>query len=78
MKTSFIYNILNSQQILIKFALKLFVRKCQSFQTHILLDLHFPLIILSRTKYNCINLPVLKGTVGKAVPGGPSSNLSIM
>ena len=43
MKTSFISNILNSQPILIKFALKLFVCKCLNFQTHLLLDLHFPL-----------------------------------
>ena len=41
MKTSFINNILNSQPILIKFALKLFVCKCLSFQTHLLLDLRF-------------------------------------
>ena len=42
MKTSFINSILNSQPIL-KFALKLFECKCQSFQTHLLLDLHFSL-----------------------------------
>ena len=40
---SFINNILNSQLILIKFALKLFMCKCLSFQTHLLLDLRFPL-----------------------------------
>ena len=45
MKTSFINNILNSQLVLIKFALKLFVCKCLSFQTHLLLDLRSPLII---------------------------------
>ena len=33
----------HSQPILIKFALKLFVCKCLSFQTHLLLDLRFPL-----------------------------------
>ena len=43
MKASFINNILNSQPILIKFALKLFVCKCLSLQTHLLLDLRFPL-----------------------------------
>ena len=43
MNNSFIYNILNSQPILIKFALKLFVCKCLSFQTHLLLDLRFPI-----------------------------------
>ena len=45
---NFIYyrnNILNSQPILIKFALKLFVCKCLPFQTHLLLDLRFPLMI---------------------------------
>ena len=42
MKTSFINNILNFQPILIKFALKLFVCECLSFQTHLLLDLRFP------------------------------------
>ena len=36
-------NILNSQPILIKFALKLFVCKCLSFQTHLLLDVRFSL-----------------------------------
>ena len=41
MKTSFIYNILNSQPILIKFALKLFVCKCLSFQTPLLFDVRF-------------------------------------
>ena len=41
MKTSFINNILNSQPILTKFALKLFVSKCLSFQTHLPLDLRF-------------------------------------
>ena len=41
---NFIDNILNSQPILIKFALKLFVCKCLSFQAHLLLDLRFPLI----------------------------------
>ena len=44
MKTSFINNILYSQMILIKFALKIFVCKCLSFQTHLLVDLRFPLI----------------------------------
>ena len=44
MKTSEINNILNSQPILIKFALKLFVCKCLSFQTHLFLDLRFPFI----------------------------------
>ena len=43
MKTSFINKILNSQPILIRFALKLFVCKWLSFQAHLLLDLHFPL-----------------------------------
>ena len=43
-KTSFINNILDPQQILIKFALKLFVCKCLTFQTHLLLDLRFLLI----------------------------------
>ena len=47
MKTSFINNILKSQLILIKFALKLFVCKCLSFQTHLLLDLLFPLTLSS-------------------------------
>ena len=42
MKISFINNILNSQPILIKLALKLFVCKCLSHQTHLLLDLRFP------------------------------------
>ena len=42
MKTSFIHNILNSQLILIKFALKVFVCKCLSFLAHLLLDLRFP------------------------------------
>ena len=37
-------NILNSRPILIKFALKLFVCKCLSFKTHLLLDLRFPLM----------------------------------
>ena len=46
MKTSFINNILNSQPILTKFALKLFVCKCLSFQTHLLLELRFPLKLL--------------------------------
>ena len=45
MKTSFINNILYSQPILIKFALKLFVCKCLSFQTHFLLGLRFPLYV---------------------------------
>ena len=36
-------NNLNSQPILIKFPLKLFVCKCLAFQTHLLLDLRFPL-----------------------------------
>ena len=45
MTTSFINNILNSQPILIKFALKLFVCKCLCFQTHLFLDLRFPLSI---------------------------------
>ena len=39
MKTSVMNNILNSLPILIKFALKLFVSKCLSFQTHSLVDL---------------------------------------
>ena len=43
MKTSFINNVLNSQPILSKFALKLAVCKCLSFKTHFLLDLRFPL-----------------------------------
>ena len=43
LKTTFINNILNSQPILIRFALKLFVCKCLSFQTHLLLDLRFTL-----------------------------------
>ena len=38
MKTSFINNFLISQPLLIKFALKLFVYKCLSFQTHLRLD----------------------------------------
>ena len=41
MKTSFISNIFNSQPILIKFALKLFVCKSLSVQAHLLLDLRF-------------------------------------
>ena len=41
MKTSFIYNFLISQLILIKFTLKLFVYKCLSFQTHLILDVCF-------------------------------------
>ena len=41
---NFINNMLNSNPILIKFALKLFVCKCLSFQTHLLLGLRFPLI----------------------------------
>ena len=41
MKISYINNILNSQPILIKF-----VCKCLSFQTHLLLDLRFPLIVV--------------------------------
>ena len=45
MKTSFINNILNSQPILIKFALKLFLCKCLSFQTLLLLGLRFPLTL---------------------------------
>ena len=49
MKTSFINDFLISQQILIKFALKLFVFKCLSFQTHLHLDLRFPLSINSET-----------------------------
>ena len=40
-----INNILNFQPILINFALKLFVCKCQSLQIHLLLYLRFPLII---------------------------------
>ena len=43
MKTSFINKIINSQPILIRFALKLFVGKCLSFQLHLHLDLRFPL-----------------------------------
>ena len=38
-----------SQPILIKFALKLFVCKCLSFQTHLLLDLRFSLCIFRDT-----------------------------
>ena len=38
-------NILNSQPILIKFTLKLFVCKCVCFQTHSLLFLRFSLIL---------------------------------
>ena len=41
MKTSYINNILNSQTILIKF-----VCKSLSFQTHLLLDMRFPLIVV--------------------------------
>ena len=48
MKTSFINKIHYSQSILIKFALKLFVRKCLSFQTYLLLDLRFPLNQIER------------------------------
>ena len=48
MKTSSINSILNSQPILIKFALKLSVCKCLSFQTHLFLDLRFPLICYTR------------------------------
>ena len=51
MKTSFINNNLNSQPILIKFALKFFVCKCLSFQTHLLLDLRFPLNHLQKSIY---------------------------
>ena len=46
MKASFINKIFNSQPILTKFALKLIVCKCLSFQTHLLLDLRFPLKLL--------------------------------
>ena len=64
MKTSFINNILNSQPILIKFALKLFVCKRLSFQTHLLLDLCFPLnnsvkvhfLMTEHKKYNQVNM----------------------
>ena len=57
MKTSFDNNILNSQPILIKFALNLFVRKCLSFQTfqtiqtHLLLDLRLPLTLPNNICY---------------------------
>ena len=44
MNTSFICNILNSQRILIKFTLKLFLCKFLSFQTHLLQDLRFTLM----------------------------------
>ena len=47
-----INNILNSQPILIKFAQKLFVYKCLSFQTHLPLDLRFPL------KYSCFEIGI--------------------
>ena len=63
LKNSFINNILNSQSILIKFSLKLFVCKCLSFQTHLLIDLRFPLIkaFLLATLTN-ITTFVCKGT----------------
>ena len=63
MKTSFISNILNSQPILIKFALKLFVCKSLSFQTHLLLDLRFPLrrlLCICDNYQNLICWPVYK------------------
>ena len=41
MKTLFINNFLNSQPILIKFALKLFVCKCLSCKVYILICLRF-------------------------------------
>ena len=52
MKTSFIYTILNSQPIVIKFALKLFVCKCLSFHTHLLLDLRFSLMASNSYKHS--------------------------
>ena len=48
-KTSFINKILNYQPLLIRFALKLFVCKLLSFQTHLLLDLRFPLMVIRKT-----------------------------
>ena len=55
-ETSFITNILNSQPILIKFALKLFVCKCLSFQTHLLLDLRFLLILISSNEQEMLKV----------------------
>ena len=43
-------DILNSQQIMIKFALQLFACKCLSFQTHLLLDLRFARSKLKKKK----------------------------
>ena len=48
---SFIRNNLNSQPILIKLILKLFVCKCLSFQTHLLLDLRLHKVHLLPTWY---------------------------
>ena len=50
MKTPLINNILNSQPILIKFARKLFACKCMSFQTHLVLERRFSLIIYSHLR----------------------------
>ena len=49
----FINSILNSQPILIKFALKLFVCKCLSFQRHLLLDPCFPSRLLKFKRHLC-------------------------
>ena len=55
-ETSFINSILNYQTILIKFALKLFVSKCLSFQIYLLIDLHFPLTSAEGTKFPLFSL----------------------
>ena len=62
MKISFINNILNSHPIVIKFALKLFVCKCLSFQINLFPGLRFPLNIgnvihILQTRFSLIFRP---------------------
>ena len=55
MKTSCMKCFLNFQRIWIKFALKLFVCKCLSFQTHLLLELGFLLISILQWVCACVH-----------------------
>ena len=55
MKTSCMKSFLNFQPIWIKFALKLFVCKCLSFQTHLLLELGFLLISILQWVCACVH-----------------------
>ena len=52
MKTSFINNFIISQPILMDFALKLFMNKYLSFQTHLLLDMRFQLYFRTALNYH--------------------------